>query len=100
MTKNAQSRATENYRSRLAQRGMIRFEVVGREHDRGLIRTIARKLAQDDAQAAYLRTTITGVVADETSGKGGILRALLSSPLSGLEIDLRRPQENGRMVDL
>ncbi|AOX18451.1 hypothetical protein [Kozakia baliensis] len=100
MTKNSQSRATENYRSRLAQRGLTRFEVVGRDHDRGLIRTIARKLAEDDVEAARLRTTVASFMAEEASGKGGILRALMSSPLSGSEIELRRSQENGRMVDL
>jgi hypothetical protein len=41
----AQKRALQNYRSRLNERGMARFEVLGLGEDRELIRTLARRLA-------------------------------------------------------
>jgi len=47
----AQKRALRNYRSRLVKRGMARFEVLGLDADRDLIRSLARRLAEDDPDA-------------------------------------------------
>lgn len=43
MGNTAQKRAIENYRSRLAERGIARFEIQAFDADRDLLRTLARK---------------------------------------------------------
>ena len=48
----AQKRAVQNYRSRLSERGLARFEVFGRDADRDLIRSLARRLAEDTPEAS------------------------------------------------
>ena len=96
----AQRRAIQNYRSRLGERGLARFEVLGRDGDRDLIRSLARKLAEDTAEASELRATVSRSIAGEPPRKGGILAALRRSPLVGADIDLTRPREAGRKVDL
>lgn len=96
----AQRRAIQNYRSRLGERGLARFEVLGRDADRDLIRSIARKLAEDTPEASELRTSVSKSVAGEPPRKGGILAALRRSPLVGAELDLTRPREKGRKVDI
>lgn len=99
MTK-AQRRALQNYRSRLDARGLARFEVLGRDADRDLIRSIARKLAEDTQEASELRAAVSQSIAGEPPRKGGILAALRRSPLVGAELDLKRPREAGRKVKL
>lgn len=96
----AQRRAIQNYRSRLGERGLARFEVLGRDADRDLIRSLARRLAEDTPEASVLRATVSRSMAGEPPRKGGILAALRRSPLVGAELDLHRPREEGRNVDL
>jgi hypothetical protein len=95
----AQRRAIQNYRSRLGKRGLARFEVLGRDADRELIRSIARRLAEDTPDASELRATVSKSMAGEPSRKGGILAALRRSPLVGADVDLTRPREEGRKAD-
>jgi hypothetical protein len=97
---NAQRRALHNYRSRLGERGLARFEVLGRDGDRDLIRLLARKLAEDTPEASELRATVSKSIAGEPPRKGGILAALRRSPLVGADIDLTRSPEEGRKIDL
>lgn len=97
---NSQRRAVQNYRSRLSERGLARFEVLGRDADRDLIKTLARRLAEDTPEAARLRATVSRSIAREPPRKGGILAALRRSPLVGADLDLSRPREEGRTVDL
>jgi hypothetical protein len=47
MSNPSQKRAINNYRKRLNQRGMARFEVLGLDADRELIRSVAKRLADD-----------------------------------------------------
>jgi hypothetical protein len=96
----SQRRAIENYRSRLGERGLARFEVLGRDADRDLIRSIARKLAEDTPEASELRTAVSKSISGEPPRKGGILAALRRSPLVGAELDLTRAREEGRKVKL
>jgi hypothetical protein len=96
----AQQRALQNYRSRLGERGLARFEVLGRNTDRDLIRSIARTLAEDTPEASELRASISQSMAGEPPRKGGILAALRRSPLVGADLDLPRSREAGRKVDL
>lgn len=100
MSNVAQKRAIENYRSRLTKRGIARFEVLAPEADRELIRTLARKLTEQGPETAQLRQTLQQAVAGEPPKTGGILAALRRSPLVGTDLDLRRPREEGRKVDL
>ena len=79
---------------------MARFEVLGRDTDRDLIRTIARTLAEDSAEAMELRASVTRSMAGEPPRKGGILAALRRSPLVGADIDVTRARESGREVDI
>ena len=100
MSDSSQRRAMKKYRSRLAERGMARFEVLGRDADRELIRTLARRLAEDGPEADRLRTAVSRGVAGKPPRKGGILEALRRSPLVGAEAVAARPFESGRKVDL
>jgi hypothetical protein len=89
-----------NDRSRLGARGLLRFEVLGRETDRELIRSFAKRLAEDTPEASELRATVSRSIASEPPRTGGILAALRRSPLVGADLDLSRPREKGRKVDL
>jgi hypothetical protein len=97
---NSQKRAIQNYRSRLSERGLARFEVLGRESDRDLIRSLARRLAEDDSDAARIRATVNQTISGEPPKTGGILAALRRSPLVGADLDLNRSRVEGRKVDL
>jgi hypothetical protein len=92
--------ARKKYRKRLRQRGLARFEVLARDTDRGLIRSLARRLAEDGRGAEQIRASVQLAVAGEAPKKGGILAALRRSPLVGVEVDLIRPVRAGRRVDL
>ncbi len=78
----------------------MRLEVLGRDIDRDLIRAIARRLAEDTPEASELRATLTRSIAAEPPKKGGILAALRRSPLVGADLDLTRPRDAARRVDI
>jgi hypothetical protein len=96
----SQKRAIQNYRSRLSERGLARFEVLGLDGDRDLIRSLARRLAEGGPEAARLRAAVTQTISGEPPRTGGILAALRRSPLVGADLDLSRPYVEGRKVDL
>jgi hypothetical protein len=100
MSDTAQKRALRNYRNRLVKRGMARFEVLGLDADRALIRTLARRLAEDDPDAVRIRAAVSRTVTGESPKKGGILAALRRSPLVGADLNLARPRDTGRKIDL
>jgi hypothetical protein len=100
MRVTSQRTALDNYRRRLKQRGMARFEVLGLEADRELIRSLAKRLAEDSLEAAEIRTTIRRTVLGAEPKRGGILSALRRSPLVGADLDLKRPTTASRKVDL
>jgi hypothetical protein len=79
---------------------MARFEVLGLDADRDLIRSLARRLAENDPDAARIRTAVSQTIMGEPPGKGGILAALRRSPLVGADLDLARSPDTGRKVDL
>jgi hypothetical protein len=95
-----QKRAIKNYRKRLQKRGMARFEVLGRDGDRELIRSLARRLAEEGPDAARLRAVVSQTISGEPPRKGGILEALRRSPLVGADIASIRRFEAGRKVEL
>jgi hypothetical protein len=95
-----QKRALKNYRKRLNQRGLARFEVLGLDGDRDLIRSLAKRLAGGDLDSARIRATVRRTISAEPPKNGGILNALRRSPLVGADLDLERPVILGREVDL
>lgn len=100
MASRAQKRAITNYRSRQSGRGVVRFELQAFEADRDLIRALARKLVEEGPDAGQIRRTVQQAVSGEPRKPGGILAALRRSPLVGAELDLTRPLEEGREVEL
>ena len=100
MGSTAQARALENYRKRLSKRGLARFEVLGLKSDRELIRTVARKLSENNPEAAEIRASVLRKIAPISRKKGGILAALRRSPLVGIDLGLERPFIEGRKIDL
>jgi hypothetical protein len=100
MGNTAQKRALRNYRSRLIKRGMARFEVLGLDVDRDLIRSLAKRLAEDDPDAVRIRAAVSRTIAGEPPQKGGILAALRRSPMVGADLNLARSHDAGRKVDV
>jgi len=96
----SQTRAIKNYRSRLSERGLARFEVLGLAIDRDLIRSLARRLAEDGPEGSQLRIAVSRTIAGEPPKKGGILAALRRSPLVGADLDVTRSREEGREVEI
>lgn len=100
MSSAPQKRALNNYRRRLKQQGLARFEVLGLEGDRDLIRSLAKRLAGYGSDSAQIRAAIRRTIAEKPSRKGGILAALRRSPLVGADLDFKRDVVAGRKVDL
>jgi hypothetical protein len=100
MSNTPQKRALKNYRNRLNARGMARFEVLGLDADRALIRSLARRLAENGPDSTRIRATVRRTISGEPPNKGGILAALRRSPLLGADLDVSRPVTHGRKVDL
>jgi hypothetical protein len=100
MRTTPQERALKNYRKRLNQRGMARFEVLGLDGDRDLIRSLAKRLAAEGPDSARIRAAVRRTIAGEPAKKGGILNALRRSPLVGADLELKRQVTAGRKVDL
>ena len=100
MSDTPQKRALRNYRSRLNARGIARFEVLGLEIDRELIRSLAKRLAENDRDAMRIRAAVSRTIAGDSPQKGGILAALRRSPLVGTDLNITRDRTPGREVDL
>lgn len=96
----SQKRAIRSYRARLGKRGLARFEVLGRDADRELIRSLARLLCEDGPEASRLRAVVSQSIKGKPPQKGGILAALRSSPLVDADLDLTRSREKGRKVEI
>lgn len=99
MPSPAQTRAIKTYRRKLSEGGLVRFEVVGREHDRDLIRKLARLLSEETAEARAVRDDVSRALG-EKKPTGGILAALRRSPLVEADINLDRPKLSGREIEL
>lgn len=96
----SRKRAVRGYRSRLEERGLARFEVLGRSVDRDLIRSLAKRLAEGTPEATRLRATVASSLADEEPSVGRVLVALRRSPLVGADLEFSRMREEARAVDL
>jgi len=100
MGATAQARAVENYRKRLSKRGLARFEVLGLDSDRELVRSLAKLLAENDSKAQEIRAAVCEKIAPDTRKKGGLYEALRRSPLVGADLNLKRPFVKPRKIDL
>jgi hypothetical protein len=100
VTDSAQKRALQNYRIRLAERGMSRFEVRGLDADRDLIRTLASRLAESGPGAQRIRATVGQAITGGAPKGGGILASLRRSPLVGADLEVKRSRGVGRKVNL
>ncbi len=98
MATTAQARAVKNYRKRLNKRGMARFEVTALDADRELIRTFARRLAENDPEAGEIRALVRDKVTPKAPKKGGVYEALRRWPIS--DLNLERPFVEPRKIDL
>lgn len=63
-------RRVDRYRKRLAERGMVRFEVLGRKADRELIRSVAKCLAEEEPETDRLRVVVLHCIEGESPRKG------------------------------
>ena len=97
---SSRTRALQNDRTRLGERGLARFDVLGREADRDLIRALARRLAEEGPEASRLRAILSQLIAGESPRTSGILAALRRSPLVGAGLDTERSREDGRHVEI
>ena len=100
MSTQAQQKALSSYRTRLGERGLKRFEVLGRESDRELFRMLARQLCTDGPAADKARRALQALLSGEPPATGGILAALRRSPLVDADLDLTRAADEAREVDL
>jgi hypothetical protein len=85
-------------RRRRGERGLARFEMLGREADCDLIRSVARLLAEDGPEASQLRAVMSQSISGEPPRTGGIVASLRRSALVCADLDVRRPREEGRDV--
>ena len=100
MPESSRRLAVINYRRRLAEHGLGRYEVRGLERDKDLVRKLAKRLAADDPEAARLRAVMLKQISDEPPRRGGIWAALRRSPAVGADLDLSREMVPERDVDL
>jgi hypothetical protein len=99
-TLRSQRKAVQDYRNRLRQQGLNRFEVVALDSDRDLIRSLARCLASPSAESDRLREAVIEHLPLQPGSTGGIWKALRASPLVGAGLKLERKVTRGRKVDL
>jgi hypothetical protein len=96
----SQKRGVRTHRNRLSHRGLARFEVLGRTADRELIRSVARRLAEDGPESSRLRAAVNQSMIGARPKKGGIVAALRHSPLVGADLNLDRARGIGRKVEI
>jgi hypothetical protein len=82
--------------STTSQAEIVQYEVAGLEIDRDMIRSLAKRLAKEGRDANHIRARINEVL----ESKGGIVVALLRSPLVGADLDLTRDRAPPRDIDL
>jgi hypothetical protein len=89
-SKKSRKHTRKDHRGHLIECGMVCFKVLGLESDRDLIRSLAKRLAEDGAEADRIRATVRQSMGTKPARKAGILDALRRSPLVGASLDLAR----------
>ena len=74
--------------------------MLGLDADRKLIRSLAKRLAENGPAAKRLRATVSHTLSGESPKRGGILAALRRSPLVGADLAVTRVVTRGRKIDL
>lgn len=98
MPASAQAKASLNYRKRLKEKGMQRFEVVGRVADKALLRAIATEIANDSEQAEKLRRELVKAV---NPANNSVLSVFDRPELRGLDLQIPpRGELSGEWVEL
>ena len=85
MAASAQAKASRNYRKRLEEKGMQRFEVVGRVNDKALLRAVAAKIANNTEQAKKLRRELAKTV---NLANNSVLSVFDRPELRGLDLQI------------
>jgi hypothetical protein len=75
---------------------MSRYDVRGLDRDKDLVRSLAKRLAENDAAATRLRRKVAQSLGVLPTRRGGILAALRRSPLVGADLNLERELTHGR----
>lgn len=91
----ARKTPVETFRKRLRQKGMVRVEVHVLKDDAVLVKSVARALGNPKMAAearAILKARFT------KPAQAGLKALLASAPLAG--VDLERPRDMGREIDL
>jgi hypothetical protein len=96
----SRQRALKNYRKRLDEQGVTRFEVIGRKDDRALLRTLAKRLSEKGPDANRLRAEVSKSLAAPSGKKGGVLAALRRAPAGLADLTFDRPMTRERKFDL
>lgn len=92
---DSQRKAVAAHRRRQKREGIVRLEVAVRKEDAPLVRSVTKALA-DPKQAAETRALLRARFASKK--RQGLKALLASAPLEG--IDLERPRDPGRAIDL
>jgi hypothetical protein len=100
MTDTPQQRALRNYRKRLDEQGLSRFEVIGCKDDRTLLRTLAKRLAEKGPAANRLRAEVSKSLTASSGRTGGVLAALRRAPAGLGDLTFDRPMTRERKLDL
>ena len=95
MTAPRQTPLAKFRRRRQKRQGIVRVEVQVRQEDAALVRSVARALA-DPARAAEARSLLASRFTSSTPA--GLKALLAAAPLDGIDLD--RPRDPGRPVDL
>ena len=90
MSKLSQQRAVANFRNRLAEKGLVRFEVTGRNSNGSWSGRSPDGLPRAGLNPTDSVQWSTRPIDGEPPPRGGILSALIASPLIGSELDLTR----------
>lgn len=95
MTTSAQKKANAAYRSRLAERGLVRLEVVVPEKDRDRIKAFAEQLTSaSDIEAAAERSETVPVMTGRQ-----IWESLRKAPFAASGIEIERADFEPRAVE-
>ena len=97
----AQRRAVLEFRNRQEAAGITRFEVAAPRRDKELIRSVAKRLSENGADAEKLRAEISVILGvDPLDEVGAVWRALRDSPLVGADVKFPRIDSRGRKIKL
>jgi hypothetical protein len=84
MTNDDPPQAVKDLQGGLSEQGLIRFEVVGLEQDRDLIRLLARRLSVEGDGATSLRLVLNSAISCDCTKRATFSRPFAIPPWSAL----------------